>query len=563
MNNAPDTPSHPGLRPVAGRPLSALAERVLVIGLDGATFDVLDPMMEAGHMPRLKQAVATGAAGPLRSTVPPITPAAWTTFLTGKLPGTHGIIDFERYDPTTNKLHLNSTRALDHVRNLWQILSDHGQKVGSINVPMTYPAIPVNGCMISGFETPGPDSDFAYPPELKADILQRWPDPTSRSKWKRKTLGGLQLFSENVDYMVNSFHQGVAMTRYCGERFGWDALMVVLKLVDNLQHKTWKHIDPRWCDRNPRRRDVVAGAFAQLDKAVGDLLDYADERQATVLMVSDHGHGSLEGKIHVNRLLANWGYLALGSGGAQSRTRAKKAIDRTLGRKKKFVKESDILEDLAVDFSGTRACVMHAGMAGFLYINLKGRQPTGIVEPDDYQALRDELRSRLLGPDCRCEDPSGKTFQLFTAVDKPEELYNCTREDQPWLPDLILTPHDSLSVVRKIRGTQPVRWLPYNKLEGTHRRDGIIIATGAGAAPGRRVEADIVDCTPTILSALGFRIPDDMEGKVRTELFATPPRVETEAAKTTTKSTAGNDDVYSDDDLDKVTERLRDLGYLG
>ena len=262
-------------------------------------------------MPRLAEAVKSGAAGALHSTVPPITPAAWTTFLTGKQPGSHGIIDFERYDPVSNKLEFNSTRCLDRVRNLWQILSARGLKVGSINVPMTYPPIKVNGFMLSGFETPGPQSEFAYPPDLKPRILERWPDPTLRTKWRRKTFGGDALFAENVDYMTRSFHQGTAMTKWCGDEYGWDVLMVVLKLVDNLQHKAWKYLDPRWSERNPRRRDLARQAFNELDVAVGELLDYAAAHEAAVLMVSDHGHGSLEGKVQPNLLLERWGYLVL------------------------------------------------------------------------------------------------------------------------------------------------------------------------------------------------------------------------------------------------------------
>ena len=112
------------------RAFEPAAERLLIIGLDGATFDVLNPLMAAGRMPRLQEAVASGTSGILRSTVPPITPAAWTTFLTGKQPGSHGIIDFERYDIHTNQLRLNSTRCLDHVRTIWQVLGDHGFRVG-------------------------------------------------------------------------------------------------------------------------------------------------------------------------------------------------------------------------------------------------------------------------------------------------------------------------------------------------------------------------------------------------------------------------------------------------
>lgn len=542
------------------------AGRVLVVGLDGATFDVLDPLMAEGVMPRLKAAVESGAAGTLWSTVPPITPAAWTTFLTGKQPGSHGIIDFERYDPPSNKLAFNSTRCLDHVRNIWDILGDRGLRVGSINVPMTYPATQVNGFLISGFETPGTDSDFVYPRDLKTDVLSRWPDPTLRAKWKHATMRGMGVFRQNINYVIQSFNQGVDMARVLGDRFGWDVLMVVLKLVDNLQHKTWKYIDPRWRDRDPVRRDLVRTAFAEADRAVGALIDYARTHNATVLIVSDHGHGSLEGKVQPNLFLQQWGYLNLLGGPAQSSTRGRYLLDRMLGRTKKFARAGDVTHDLAVDFDRTRACVMHAGMAGFLYINLKGRQPCGIVEEAEYEALRDELRERFLGSECRAVDPTGRPISLFKAVHKPEELYGCTRREQPWLPDLMLIPHDSLAVVRKIRGNAPVKWLPYRRIEGTHRPNGIIVAHGPPIKEGVRVEASIVDCAPTILTLMGLHAPQDMEGRVLTELFASPPVIKQAAASRsidrTKQSGEAEAPVYSDKDLQAITDRLSDLGYL-
>ncbi len=417
--------------------LLTVARRVLIVGLDGVTWDVLGPLMAEGRMPRLKEVCEQGVSGVLRSTTPPITPAAWTTFLTGKQPGKHGIIDFERYDVHTNKLAFNSTRCLDHVRNLWSILGERGFKVGSINVPMTFPAVPVNGFMVSGFETPGINSNFVYPPELKKEIVDRWPDPTLRAKWRRSAVGGEAVFAENLDYISRSFHQGADMTIWLGKRFGWDALMVVLKLTDNLQHKTWKYIDPRWSERDLKRCEMVKECFAQADRALGTLLDYAAENDASVVIVSDHGHGSLEGKIHVNRLLEQWGYLVLEGGAAQGSTRIKHVWDRLRGKTKRFAREGNIADDLAVNFARTRACVMHAGMAGFLYLNLKGRQPCGIVEPDEYEKLRDELQARLLSEECSAKRPDGQTIGLFPEVHKPEELYGCSREDQPWMPDLI------------------------------------------------------------------------------------------------------------------------------
>lgn len=535
-------------------------KRVLILGLDGATWDVLRPLMAEGRMPRLKSAVEAGTHGILFSTVPPITPAAWTTFLTGRQPGAHGILDFERYEPFANRLRFNNTLTVEHVRNLWRILSDHGLRVGSVNVPMTFPAFPVNGFLISGFETPGVESDFVYPAELRNDILSRWPDPTLDENWRRRLLSSRRAFDENLRYITASFHQGYEMTRYCADRFGWDCLMVVLKLVDNLQHKTWRYIDPRWRDRDPWRSSRVVEAFAELDSAVGRFLDYARESSAVTLIVSDHGHGSLEGKIQANLLLHRWGYLALRPG-AKGLAKMQHVLKRFRGPTQSPSREGEVLHDLPVDFSRTRACVMHAGMAGFLYINLQGRQPCGIVPPNQYEKLRSELQERLSGPECRIRSPGGEAVSLFTRVDRPEDLYGCRREDRPWLPDLILTPHRPLAVVRRIRGRNPVRWLRYRKIEGTHRPEGIFVAVGPGIAAGRRVNPGLADCAPTVLTLLGLPVPDDMEGTVIADVFENPPSVRHERAAAVSRRSE-DDAIYSDAELEKVTSRLSDLGYL-
>ena len=204
---------------------------------------------------------------------------------------------------------------------------------------------------------------------------------------------------------------------------------------------------------------------------------------------------------------------------------------------------------------------MHAGMAGFLYINLQGRQLSGIVKPADYEALREELQARLLGDECRVRDPQGREIHLFSDVQKPEELYGCSRTDQPWLPDLILTPHESLAVVRKIRGRRVVRWLSYHRLEGTHRPDGVLMATGPGIARVENVRANILDCAPTILAMLGLPVPDDMQGRVIHELFEQQPTLEYTPAKVAS-CPASKEEVYSAHELQQVTERLSDLGYL-
>jgi len=552
VRSAPNYPAQPR------REVEALARRVLIVGLDGATFDVLNPLMEAGYMPNLRRLVETGTSGILESTKPPITPAAWTTFMTGKGPGRHGIVDFEKYDVATNTLSFNSTYEIRE-KTIWEILSEKGFKVGSINLPMTYPPRKVNGFMISGFETPSTDVEFTYPPELKGEILRRWPEYNYRSDWQRRMFGGTKLFQRNLDYITASFVQGREIATYCGDTYGWDVLMVLYKLVDNLQHKTWKYLDPANNGRYRRRTEMIAESFASLDQQIGHLERYARDHDAVLLIMSDHGHGSLDGKAQPNALLKQWGYLKIKSGVAQAQLRARRIAARALGRTtRRFAANLGIEHDLVLDWDRTQACVMHAGMYGFLYISLKGRQPNGVVDPADYERLREELRERFLGVTAR--HPDGQTIQVFPEVHRTEELYRCKRSEQPWLPDLLLIPYPGLAVVRKIRGSAAVRWSAPWRREGTHRVEGILIANGPGIRQGGTMRAQIADIAPTLLASLGLRVPQDMEGRALAELFEGKLVVETEPPQKI--EAAEYEEVYTDEEKEALTRRLADLGYL-
>jgi len=545
-------------RPEPPRELPALAKRVLIIGLDGATFDVLTPLVEAGRMPHLRHLIETGTSGILDSTKPPITPAAWTTFMTGKGPGRHGIVDFEKYDIASNRLTFNSTFEIRE-KTIWDILSEKRCRGGSISLPMTYPPKRVNGFLISGFETPSTDADFTYPRELKHEILRRWPDYSYRSDWQRRAFGGDAIFDRNMRYIERSFEQGCEMTEYCGERFGWDVMMVLFKLVDNLQHKAWRYLDPKTRGNHPVRTERCIRCFEVLDAALKRLSAYAERYGATTIIMSDHGHGSLDGKAQPNLLLKNWGYLTLRNTLTRARTRGAYLLQRLAGKKNGRFVDNGIERELAVDWSRTQACVMHAGIYGFLYLNLAGRQPGGIVPPERYESLRDEIREKLLAAKVR--DPNGNEIPIFPEVHKTEELYNCRRDDQPWLPDLLLVPQAGFAVVRKIRGHQPVRWCSDTRMEGTHRVEGVLVVNGPHIQRGKTVRANIADITPTILASMGLRVPIDMEGRILEELFDTPPSIEFEPPQAADRSQLGKE-VYTEEDKEVLTRRLSDLGYL-
>lgn len=534
--------------------------RLLLIGLDGATFDVLGPLMDRGLMPELKELVDKGVSGPLESTRPPITPAAWTTFMTGKGPGKHGIIDFLRYDPTTDELTFNNnTKISAKAKTIWQILSDKRFRVGSINVPMTFPPEPVNGFMISGFDTPQ-GKDFTYPKALQKEILTKYPDYTHEKKWERKATGGDDLFRKNIEYIMQSFERGYDMARFCGDKYGWDVMMVLYKFVDNLQHKAWRYIDERTRQNDPARTKLVEECWMKLDAVVGKLKALAREQKADIIVMSDHGHGSLDGKAQPNLLLKRWGFLSLRSPMAQFKTRVE-TLWRRLTRPsfaEQAGRSSHLDHDLAIDWSKTKACVLHAGVYGFLYINLKGRQPQGIVEPADFEKVRAAVREKLLS--AKCKDRDGKDMPVFTDVFVTEELYGCDRAEHPWMPDLLLAPSDGLAVVKKIRGTAPVRWLPFSRLEGTHRLDGVFIAQGAGVKQGVRIRAHIADLAPTILAGLGERVPKDMDGRVLEQIFREKVEVlyEPPTERVVDEASPG----LSERQMREVADRLSDLGYL-
>ncbi len=529
-----------------------------MIGLDGATFDVLGPLMDEGVMPHLAAMVAGGTSGILESTRPPITPAAWTTFMTGKGPGKHGIIDFLRYDPSTNRLMFNNNQRISQ-KTIWKILSDKSYRVGSINVPMTFPPESVNGFMISGFDTPT-GQDFTYPKELQAEILAKHPDYTHEKKWERKALGGDRVFARNLHYISQSFERGYELARFCGGKYGWDVMMVLFKLVDNLQHKAWRYLDPRTKDSSPYRERLTRECFGKLDVVIGKLQALAAEAGATTLIMSDHGHGSLDGKAQPNLLLSEWGYLSLRNNLARAKTRGT-VWWRRLTRAKNGSPAGQLNEldhDLAVDWPGTRACVLHAGIYGFLYINLKGRQPLGIVDPAEYESLRDEIRQRLLAT--QCSDRDGRTMQVFTDVYLTEELYGCSRFDYPWMPDLLLAPSDGLAVVKKIRGKETVRWVPLDRLEGTHRLDGIFVAQGPSIAAGKTIRAHIADIAPTLLAGLGERVPKDMDGRVLARIFDQPVTIEYEPPQE--RKVEELEPALTERQMQEVASRLGDLGYL-
>ena len=454
--------------------------RVMVIGLDCAEPSLAFDRYASG-MPNLRRLMKRGCWGPLRSTIPPITVPAWTCMVSGADPGELGIYGFRNrkaYD--TYEMDFATAKAV-HVPRLWDVLGDAGLTSTALFVPQTYPPAAIRGSMVSCFLTPGADSDYARPPELKKELESTFGPyivdvPDFRTDDKDRLLESI--------YTMSGQHFGMA--RHLLARSDWDFFMMVDMGCDRFHHGFWKYIAADHPQHVPGNRWVDTGRdyYAYLDREIGTLLDLIDDRTA-VLVVSDHGAQRMDGSICINDFLIQKGLLAL------------KEPTTTVTR----------LKNLSVDWPNTKAWGW-GGYVSRVFLNVKGREAQGAVEPADYERTRDELIALLKAI------PDDKGRPMRTQCFKPNEIYSLDHIEQA--PDLIVYFDDLFWRATEDVGHDSI-WSFETEVgpdDAMHAQHGMHILTWPGARGGIRDDAaDLIDGAPTILDLLGIPIPDDMEGR--------------------------------------------------
>ena len=273
-------------------------QRVFIVGIDGACFNVLQPHLRAGRMPHLSGFLEGGISAELASVCPPVSPPAWASFHTGRRPEKHGVWGFQSYDPRRAVLRFNTSRQIWPM-TFWRILSDAGYRVGIVNVPMTFPAPRVNGVVISGFESPSLDADFCYPPELKKRLLDMFPDyyfgPDDRAAYAAEGIGEL------LELSAREFRQRAEVTVSLHEGQSFDVFMVNFQSLDWVLHQLYPYLAEEWredlCDAG-----LLAGTrelMRVLDESLGRVFDVASRCGYDIcIMVSDHGFGRQRGIIY-------------------------------------------------------------------------------------------------------------------------------------------------------------------------------------------------------------------------------------------------------------------------
>lgn len=285
--------------------------KVLVIGLDGATFDLITPWVAEGKLPTLGRLISEGAHGVLESVPNMCSAAAWASFATGKNPGKHGVYWFaEPRDDSYAFRYTNATHC--HAAPIWRTLSDLGKKVGVINVPITYPAEPVSGFLIAGLDAPGVDSrGFTYPPDLVDEIKSVCSDYTITVGLRAYEESGR--LDEGLERLSTQMEARFRVAGHVMRTRPWDLFVVIFAATDYAQHALWKYCDPSHPLYQEEEGQKYGGAiydvYQQLDRYIAALLDDVGD-DTTVLIVSDHGAGiNQTGASHLNSWLEEQGWL--------------------------------------------------------------------------------------------------------------------------------------------------------------------------------------------------------------------------------------------------------------
>jgi len=457
-----------------------MKKKVLIIGLDSASPDLIFEKWK-NDLPTLKGLMEGGIYGKLESTVPPITIPAWTSMVTSKNPGRLGIYGIRnRQDHSYEKM-IFANSLLIKEDTIWDILSRKRKKVILIGVPQTYPPKPVNGHMITCFLTPNISSSYTYPDSLKKDI----------QSWVGDYMFDVDNFRiEEKDELLNQIYEmtkkrfQVAL-RLLAEK-DWDFFMMVEMGIDRIHHGFWKYFDPTHIKYKPgsRYENTIRDYYIYVDQKIGNLISKIHD-ETTVIVVSDHGAKAMAGGVCVNEWLMQKGYLHL----------MEKPISVTPFGKVK------------VDWRKTLAWG-EGGYYSRIFLNVKGREPEGVVDPSDYERIREELRGGL---EAIADD---KGINIGTKVYKPEEVYTEARRIPP---DLIVY-FGNLSW-RSVGSLGLGSILTFENDTGpddaNHDTHGIFIMKGPDLKGiGQQEGLNLLDVAPTVLKIFEIDVPKDMEGRI-------------------------------------------------
>lgn len=538
-----------------------MKRRAVIIGLDGATFDIIDPMIAQGRLPNLKRLIEEGTSGPLRSTLHPNSFPGWSSCTTGTSEGMHGV-----YSPFIKEPGSYSFRAMSaldvQTKTIWELLTERGKKVAVINVPTTYPVVPVNGFLVTGMLTPSMESEFTYPPQLRKELLGQVADYIIEPRRNNNKLEKANEFRNCIDARVRALDYLLTNAQYSD----WDFLMIVYSILDRTQHDFWADMDRDHHKHNPESqfKDFIFEMYEKADQALGRLLAHIPAG-TPILICSDHGFCASRYEVRLNEWLRAEGYLNYQEGLAWKAKQKFAALKARVEHRinvappagwdnaldKKAERGKAVFEE--IDWSRTKAFF---GQDRGVWINLAGREANGIVDAKDYQKVCEEIRAKL-----RDLKSPFDNKPVFEQVLTREEAFNGRFSEL--LPDLILVTRDSRYVPLEGRSAEGV-FINSTTTSGAHAPYGIFIAHGNDIHQGVRIEnAHLRDIAPTALYALNEPLTEDMDGRILQEVFTAQGNAERNISHIGTSyrdGVAGG--AFDAEEQEEIQERMRALGYI-
>jgi predicted AlkP superfamily phosphohydrolase/phosphomutase len=531
-----------------------MMNKSVLIGLDGATFSILDPLLDEGVMPFLKSFVASGVRGELISTPNPQTAQAWPAMMTGRSPGNCGIFDFVRFEARPDGAYLTVTDSRDICcETIWSIASRENRTVTTLNFYGMHPPKAVAGHSVSGFIPFRHLKSAVYPRDLYQKLMAL---PKFNAKelamdldLEKKCIIGLpeEEYENWILLHIRREQQWFEILRYLMTSDPTDLTAIVFDGVDKLQHLCWPFLDPHLYPRAPTKweakiRSLCLDYFRQIDGFLGEIVRMASH-ESQVFIVSDHGFGCSTEVFYINVWLHQSGYLEWTEQGEFDVVGS-----LTVNRLKNHV--------ALIDWEKTRAYAVTPSSNGiFIRVASDGCQRG--VDPSDYKSFRKGLIDSLLA----FTDPVGGG-RVVRRVQTREEAYPGTQ--MHLAPDLLLTLRDG-GFVSIVNSESPLRARP--RPVGTHRFEGIFLAKGSGIKANLRVPSlSILDIAPTILYSLGLAIPNDMEGCLPRNIFEGSFLKQRSVRSSATNHAAEGLQLVSQEgdhsSDDEVLERLRAFGYL-
>ena len=525
--------------------------KVLVIGLDGGTWNIIEPLVKEGKLPTIAKLMEEGVHGDLESAIPHITFPAWKCYSTGKNPGKLGVYWFTGVDIEKQKIIFNNSTSFKS-KELWDYLSANNMVCGILDMPTTYPPKKINGFMVSG-EAPT-KSKYTYPESLEKELKDKFD-----YKINPEHPAGVDMDLHILD-TKEVIKQRFVVAKYLLEKFKPAFFHVTIFHIDGIQHFFWKYMEKK----DVKYGKVIEDSWKLIDDGIKTLLEEFGDEKIYVVLMSDHGFTSVKGTFQISQWLIEKRYLILKNRrlvlpsiipklglnrdrmflitnklriaslirGITSRERRQKILGRFFPPGADVV-DRNPLESL-IDWEKSKVIPIPQGP---LYIN------TNVIAPGrEYEMFRNKLIEEIRS----IENPENGE-KLAKGVYKKEEIY--TGKYVYRAPDIVILPNEGHEIATAASSKD--MWdFSRRQWSGCHRLHGIFVVNGPGVKKGVKImDTRIIDLAPTLLHIFDLPIPKDVDGRVLKELF----EEDSELVKREIK--------YQEEEgeKEKIMERIREL----